>query len=226
MPSKTKLDYGKWLVDNKETADPDKYSSVLSAYELMGGGGEVTADDISKPSNIPAFNTARKSGFVKGYLDQAAGIAQIADKLKSGDTRKLELVTAGITGDPKALNIKDLNIDDAIKKEEVEYQIARKESGDTGIDWARMAGNVLNPVSIGAMASLPASAATLPAKLAASSGTGAVSLGTMPVTEGDFAKSKATQVAVGAAFGPVVTAAMVPIRGAFDLAKYLYSLLI
>jgi len=227
----SRLNYAQWLSDNEtlrdseNSVDNEKYQTILDAYEISGGGEKVTTEDLkSKPSNIPTFNLARTSGLTKGYFDQASGIAQIAERFKTGpDSRKVALMRSAITGSPKAADIKIPSVDEYIQKEEKEYQLARKESGDTGIDWSRMAGNIVNPVSIGTMAILPAAGATLPAKIGTSALAGSAALGSHPVTEDvdNFGRAKATQLVSGGLIGGVVPPAMVPLKGAFDVVKYL-----
>jgi hypothetical protein len=72
-----------------------------------------------------------------------------------------------------------------------------------GIDWPRMAGNVLSPVNAALGAGLPA-AATTAGRVAGGAGLGAIAGGLMPST--GSAEDKLTQMGVGAAGGTAVPA--------------------
>lgn len=126
--------------------------------------------------------------------------------------RNLSSLVTGKTG----------GIDQMIHDREAEYQAARAATGSTGIDLARIAGNVASPANLAIasripvtstvasrMASMlggsPAVAATV-GRTAAAAGGGAVYGAMAPVTEGDFATEKAKQIGLGAATGPVAQA--------------------
>jgi len=110
-------------------------------------------------------------------------------------------------------------VDQQIRDSEKAYQLAR---GSDGMDWGRMAGNVLNPanLAIGSavpkLAALAKTAAPVLSPVLGGLGVGVVggaASGAMtPVTEeGDFATQKAKQMGVGALAGaavPVVTGAV------------------
>lgn len=92
-------------------------------------------------------------------------------------------------------------LDGALQSEEKEYQAARAATGNTGIDLARLGGNVASPVNLILASRIP-QAATVAGRLATSVGTGAGFGALSPVTEGDFVKEKAKQIGLGAAMGP------------------------
>ena len=100
-------------------------------------------------------------------------------------------------------------VDRLIAQQEKQYQDQRKASGKEGVDWGRLAGNVINPVNIGLAAKVPQVAS-----MAGRVGVGALSGGlfgmAQPVTEGDFWTEKGKQSALGAVTGgalPVLTGA-------------------
>lgn len=178
------------------------------------GGGQG-----SRPSNNPVFELARKSGFLKGYLDQAAGINQILNKFiepVSVESKKREiqgLETAEV-----------INIDDYIEQEEKAYQGNRKKEGHTGFDWARLAGNVVSPVSLATAKGIPlGTTSSAAAKIGASAATGGVAGAAQPVlsTEDDFKSQKALQVGLGATIGAVAQPVISGIKGTWDFGKYL-----
>jgi hypothetical protein len=86
-----------------------------------------------------------------------------------------------------------------------------KETGDKfktdGVDWSRMAGNVLSPANLAIASKLPA-AASLTGRVAQGAAGGAAMGALTPVTGGDFAEEKLNQIGTSAAFGgalPAVT---------------------
>lgn len=87
----------------------------------------------------------------------------------------------------------------------VQQQTAEREAAlkTDGIDWARLAGNVLSPANAALAARMPA-ATSFAGRLAGGAGLGAVSAGTMPNAGG--AEDKLTQMAVGASGGAAVPA--------------------
>jgi hypothetical protein len=94
------------------------------------------------------------------------------------------------------------------KQNEAEYQARR--GGDTGTDWARIAGNVVSPANLALAAKMPmaAAGAGLGAKSAVAALGGGASALTAPVTEGDYWTEKGKQVGAGALFGGATPAVM------------------
>lgn len=157
----------------------------------------------SKPdkSNIPLFERARGSGFLKGYFDPAAGAAQLTEQLSSNrSTLPPEAVLAGL---------KPESIDEKVRKEEAIYQANREARGEEGIDWSRIGGSLASPVGLAGF-NAPLNAATLPARMKAGALTSAAYGSTMPVTEGDdYWGDKRNQVLISGGAGgtlPVATA--------------------
>lgn len=101
-------------------------------------------------------------------------------------------------------------VDQQIREGEQQYQESRAATGNAGVDWARLGGNIASPMNLAIASKVPVGASLL-----GRVGTGAAGGGIMgalsPVTEGDFAKEKAKQVGLGAAVGgalPLVTGAV------------------
>jgi hypothetical protein len=92
-----------------------------------------------------------------------------------------------------------------IQEAESAYQQARAQEGETGVDWSRMAGNVLSPAYLG-LGGLVGPAATLPGRMAQGAGLGAAYGGMQPVTQGDYAEEKAKQAIVGGLAGGAMPA--------------------
>lgn len=93
-------------------------------------------------------------------------------------------------------------LDQALSDQEKEYQGARAATGNTGVDWARLGGNVASPVNLILAARVP-QAATALGRIGTAAATGGAFGALSPVTEGNFATEKAKQIGLGAALGPV-----------------------
>lgn len=94
-----------------------------------------------------------------------------------------------------------------IRGDEQQYQAARAAVGDSGFDYARLAGNVVGTAPLAA-AMAPAAGAGMIGSIAAAGGAGAMLGGLQPVTEGgDFTQNKLAQMGIGAAGGSVISGA-------------------
>jgi hypothetical protein len=96
-------------------------------------------------------------------------------------------------------------VDQQVRDSEQQYQAARKAAGSNGIDWARMAGNILSPANIAAASKIP-QAATLAGKIGVGALSGAGFGALTPVSSGDFGDEKLKQVISGAVVGGAVPA--------------------
>jgi len=161
--------------------------------------------------SAPLTKTER---FMKGVTDPIEGGAQFLTKIlpqsvvNAGDS--MQNWIADKTGLMNRLPAG--GSDELFRKNEADYEARRKASGETGIDAARLAGNVLSPANLLLAAKLPTAAAG--AGLAAKSAYGALGGGlssiSSPVTEGDYWSEKAKQLGAGLALGgaaPVVIGA-------------------
>lgn len=157
--------------------------------------------------SAPLTKTER---FLKGVTDPIEGGAQLLTKIlpqsivNAGDS--MQNWIADKTGLMNRLPAG--GSDELFRKNEADYEARRKASGETGIDTARLAGNVLSPANLLLAAKLPTAAAG--AGLAAKSAYGALGGGlssiTSPVTEGDYWSEKAKQLGAGLALGSAVPA--------------------
>jgi len=126
------------------------------------------------------------SGWKKGWEDSFVGAAQILRHAAGSDPEKIKAS------------------DEHIKQLEKDYQLARKLSGETGFDWDRLGGNLLNPVTLATTAASGGLGTFLNlGKLGTSALIGGTTAAVEPVTEGDFATEKAKQVAIGTIAGPL-----------------------
>lgn len=145
---------------------------------------------LPKPSGGPGA----LSRFGAGLMDQVYGIGQMVSRAMEAtpQTRALKTVAAPFQ---QAAGI-PTDIDQAIREREQAYQASRGPAA--GMDWARVAGNVVSPALAVRGAGM---AASLPQRILAGAKQGAVSQAVMPVTGDDFVADKAAQVGLGAATG-------------------------
>lgn len=151
--------------------------------------------------SAPSAPSAR-SGFAMGFADPFVGTAQLVSRglqnITSGGGNSINPVGQFFSEEVK-------RIDDKARAEEKAYQEQRQAQGDSGFDFARLTGNVINPVSIfpAARAAQVAKAVGLPV-LGQSVVAGATGGAMQPVVgNDDFASQKIEQTALGAVFGPL-----------------------
>lgn len=138
---------------------------------------QAAGDFLAKPRPIvtPQQLGGSTAGRVtQGLLDPLQGIGQGVSKLLGNDS-----------------------VSQRITAQEQQYQQARAQSGDTGIDVGRLFGNVANPINY----ALPGAAGATGVGRAMA--TGATLAATQPVYGDNFWSDKATQAAVGAILGPL-----------------------
>jgi len=134
------------------------------------------------------------SGFLMGLKDPISGGAQLLP-------RGLEAVTSlgGLAPNPvsRFFGSEAQRVNQIVQGEEEAYKANRQAQGDTGFDFSRLAGNVINPANLAAATRGPA--------LVRATSTGVVAGSLQPVygKEDDYWSSKATQAGLGAALGPL-----------------------
>lgn len=142
------------------------------------------------------------SGFAMGLKDPITGGAQLLPRALAGLTSGFGAVPNPVS---RFFTSEAQRVDEMARAEEQAYQQQRQAQGDSGFDVGRLAGNILNPVSV-----VPATRAAQLARArglgtAAQAAAGGVAGGAMqPVTgEGGFGEQKAEQVAIGAVTAPI-----------------------
>ncbi len=152
--------------------------------------------------NQTYFPAYQRASF--GVMEPIMGAGQLIGK-------GLEAVTSlgGLYPNPVSETYKKINekkINTTIKNLENKYDYNRKLSGEDGIDWAKIAGNVASPINwIGGGASTPT---TLGGKMAMGAGQGAIYGAATPVDDkNNFWGNKAEQLFGGAISGGVGGAA-------------------
>lgn len=157
-----------------------------------------------EPQNRPAPST---SGFMKGLRDPIDGGAQLLTKMlpegvvSAGNQLNNWLADkTGLVG-----RLPEGGVDQQVRSAEAAYQEQRKSQGDTGIDWPRIAGNIINPANLALAAKLP-QAATFAGRVGVGILGGGATSALNPVGDGDFVSEKAKQIGAGAAAGGAIPA--------------------
>lgn len=182
-------------VGNDVIEFPDNMSEEQIAAVLKGQ---------STPQQAP---TQKLSGFLMGLKDPISGGAQLLEQalpkalVDKINTLNNELAQYGLVSPVGAGGVTE-----QVAKEQQAYQAQRQAAGQEGIDWSRVAGNVLSPANL-AVGGVAGGLATAPVRQAALVGSTQGVLAPTAETE-DFAAEKAKQAATGA-IGGVVGGAVV-----------------
>lgn len=168
----------------------------------------MTDDQIAAAIKQNMPKSEKPSSFTMGIADPIHGAAQLLTNLLPADLvergNQLNNWLAEKTG--MVAKLPAGGVDQQVREREQQYEQQRAAAGEGGIDWARLAGNVVSPVNLGA-ASLAPRAASLAGRMGAGAALGAASGAMTPVTSGDdFATEKAKQVVGGGIGGAAVPA--------------------
>lgn len=200
-----------------------------SIYSVNAPEGATEDDAIKyvqtnfgKPS-APAAPLTKGERFGQGLKDPISGGAQLLTKMLPDSVVNAGNQLNNFMADKTGLvgRLPEGGVDQQVREQEAEYQRRRAASEpqsisslvtgqrtQPGIDWARMAGNVLSPANL-AIASRTPQAAGLLGKIGVGAASGAASGALSPVVNGDnFAMEKATQMGMGAGFGGAVPAVL------------------
>jgi len=176
------------------------------SYELPDGLTEDQALSRIKSSLEPtpkeAPVEAPTSGFMMGLKDPISAGAQMLPRA---------LAYATSLGGTKPNSLSELltrearRVNEMVQSEEKAYQAQREKQGETGFDFPRLGGNIVNPANI-----VPAARAAQLAKAAGVGAlgqtvtAGAVSGAMQPVVQGDnFSEQKLEQTGFGAVTAPI-----------------------
>lgn len=195
----------------------------MAKYRITGPDGatfEITAPDSATPEQVKAFAQSQfqqapqgdaKAGGVgagvkMGLRDPIDAGAQILRRMvpdavgNAVDSAGNYLASKGLMAPSSGVE----GVDKIVQDVNTSYEANRSAAGRDGVDWARVTGNVVNPVN----AALPSAAGARTVGQLAKVGAkvGAVSGALQPVVEpGDFWTQKAKQTAAGAAGGAAFT---------------------
>lgn len=170
-----------------------------AVYKITAPEGATEADAIAyaqqqhgeiapvKPTQEQIDTASKSSRFVQGIKDPVNGLAQLM--LHS-------LPDKGI------LKGSAQYLDNELAGKERAYEDARKATGNDGIDWMKIGGNLIGTAPV--MAVAPGGGTALVGRAIAGAGTGAALNGLNPVTEeGDFWANKGDQAQTGAIAGGI-----------------------
>ena len=179
----------------------------LSTGNLAGVSDEGLGhlETASKP---PEDTTSMAGRFWQGVKDPINGGAQLLSKSVPAGVAKSIDNASNYLGS----SIPAGGVDQQVRDDEKKYQASRGDQAGKFDAW-RLAGNILNPVTmaLGAAGGVTAAGTGLLARMGIGAASGAGTSMLSPVTSGDpenFASDKVKQGALGAAFGP---------RDGFDL---------
>jgi hypothetical protein len=162
----------------------------------------MTDAQIARALSPPSTATPPSSGFRMGLKDPITAGAQLLPRALAGVTSGFGTVPNPVS---RFFSGEAQRVDEMARAEEDAYQQQRAGQGGEGFDFARLAGNVLNPAAIApaVRAASLARGAGAGKTLQAAAG-GAAGAAMQPVTaEEGFEGEKAKQVAIGAVAGPV-----------------------
>lgn len=152
---------------------------------------EAQKDMVDLPSRIG-----------RGAMDPITGLAQmvyeaVPESVQQAGTKVDQWLydkTGGFIGS-------EVPFDEKVQQEEQQYQQARQATGQEGVDWARLGGNVASTVPLALMGPQFA-AASMPARVGAGAAYGGAFGTAQPAYgDGDFWEQKGQQAATGAVFG-------------------------
>jgi hypothetical protein len=174
---------------NPEVAEfPDDMTDA-QIETILGAASAAASESMA---NAPT------SGFMMGLKDPISGAAQL---LPRGLAYATSLGGRAENPVSRFLDEETRRIDEMIRQEQAAYMQNRAAAGETGFDWARVGGNILNPANIvpaGRAAGMFTKAAPMTRAIVG----GGVSGAMQPVTgEGGFAEQKLEQIGIGSAFG-------------------------
>ena len=181
------------------------------AHAMMAQSIGQMQPATSKPQAAPLSTGDR---VMQGLRDPFDGGAQLLTKMlpdsmvQAGNKANNWLADkTGLVG-----RLPEGGVDEQMRGNEAQYKAGLAASGHTGIDWARLGGNVVSPANLAIAAKLPAGA-SLAGKIGSGALGGGLSSLMAPVTEGtDFLKEKLMQVGVGTGLGGLVPAAGTALR--------------
>lgn len=194
-------------------ASQENWWSSLPDAEMAATGDPMTINMAhDEPATFDQQIRASEPGrFLQGASDLLTGGAQmlvnslpesLVDTVNSGVQAINDLPVIGPV--TEAIGIRPATADQMnqrVAQDEQQYQEARRATGQEGMDWWRLAGNVAGTIPMSGAA--PAAATGL-GRVAVGAGQGALFGGLQPVTEGPYAENKLFQMGAGAAAGGAV----------------------
>lgn len=176
-------------------------------YQAVGSQGQPITGISTEPvtNNVPTEEVplVSTSSFVRGLKDPISAGAQLLPRALSTATSLGGIVPNMFS---KWFDTEAKRVDEMVKAEEQQYQQQRQLQNASGIDWGRIAGNIINPATLGVAGSVTRLLPTANLVTSGAVAGGATGL-LQPVTEGDFAEEKTKQGLSGVIGGAVGSAA-------------------
>ncbi|MDH2239065.1 hypothetical protein N5K27_22410 [Pigmentiphaga sp. GD03639] len=170
----------------------------------------MAQQDPAEPTLAQQVQASLPGRIVQGVRDPLDAVAQMAVRAVPAGVRNAVNDAAQFVNDlpvigpaTRALGMTPATpeqLDQQIRQNEAQYQGARSATDHSGLDIARLGGNVLATLALGP-ASAPAVGAGLAARMGLGAASGAAFGGLQPVLQGDFADEKLQQMGVGALTG-------------------------
>jgi hypothetical protein len=171
------------------------------AKEIVGMGGKVLPFDFRPVPTVPKPPGLMKE-FGRGLADVPIGAAQLATHAGAAQAEAEGAIGAAGTDQnlPPQMTQAPAQMDASIQQREQQIEAERASGGQTGTDWARLAGNIVGTIPLGAVA--PAAGGGALATMAGGALAGAAGSALAPVTQpGNYGEQKAAQIGMGGALG-------------------------
>ena len=194
-------------MDLTKLSNEDLLALKSGDYSAVSDEGLMELRRLKSPETKARMEAP--SGFIRGLRDPLDAAAQLLEKsLPQGAVESINAANQWLIeqGLPLA-SIGEEGLSGAIESQEKQYQAARTQAGESGVDVERIFGNILSPANIALASKIP-QATTLPGRIGVSTAAGGGFGVLQPVTEGDFWEEKAKQAGegmVGGALIPPVT---------------------
>ena len=191
----------------------------MATYDITGPDGKtyrITAPEDASEDQVLAY---ARSQFAAGEKDVPGGLeAGVMDPFYAGAQLLEKSLPKKVVSSINEFNnwladrgvplarLPEGGLSQQIKEGEAAYQQARADRGETGMDWPRLAGNILSPANLALASRLPVAAST-GGKIATGM-LGGAAMGPLqsPSVSDDFWGEKAAQAGLGAAGGAAVPA--------------------
>ena len=222
------LQYGQQVAARLPQGQPRLANPVVDGLNALAGAAMPSAnaaggnpwdkDPVVEPTSRQKLLASAPIRLAKGGKDPIDGAAQLLQRIMPEGVVNAVNSAANFVGGEgtfagDVLGIKGMTpqqMTNDIRDSNAEYEAARKVTGQTGFDGARLAGNVLSPVNAAVGRVLPLGKAGDSVKMLAAKGAvaGAAGGATQPVMSDNFSGEKAGQVGVGAVAGGILTPVM------------------
>lgn len=181
--------------------DPDAY--------LSGGKTGAASKGPATPEQQEMSSAASRFG--QGLRDPIDAGAQLLTKILPEGVVRAGNVVNNFIADKTGLvgRLPEGGVDQQIREREQAYQQARQATGNEGVDWARLGGNVLSPANLAVASKIPQGVSTMGRIASGVAAGGAFGALSTPVASGepeDFWKEKAKNTALSAGLGGVFPA--------------------